>query len=107
MASCAGERRSAPCLASRKTPSPRGKLWSALLVALLAWAGTWAAGEASARVLFGPRYATVGAAFRLPLGLCTLIVLLEAAGYFAPLRVGGFVVLAPIGFGAFLLSRRL
>jgi len=76
-------------------------------VALLAWAGTWAAGEASARVLFGPRYARVGAAFRLPLGLCTLICLLEAAGYFLPLRLGGFVVLAPIAFGAVLLGRRV
>jgi hypothetical protein len=75
-------------------------------VALFAWAGTWAAGEAGARVLFGRRHAAVGGALRLPLGLAALICLLEATGYFLPLRLGAFVVLLPVAFGCVLLARR-
>jgi hypothetical protein len=77
-----------------------------LFAALLAWALTWAAGEASARALFGRRYQNVSVALRLPLGLATMVCLLEAVGFFMPLRIGGFVVLLPAVFGIVLLAKR-
>ena len=82
-------------------------MWIGLFAALFAWAATWAAGEAAARALFGRHYRSVSVALRLPLGLATIVCLLEAVGYFLPLRIGGFVVLVPMAFGTVLIARRL
>src|SRR5262245_60068539 len=105
-ASCAGGPPSARNLAFLEHSRLRGTLWIGLAVALSAWAACWAAGEAAARALFGRRYRSVSVALRLPLGLAVVVCLLEAAGYFLPLRIGGFVALLPVVFGAVLLARR-
>jgi hypothetical protein len=77
-----------------------------LLAAIFALVLAWAAGEASARALFGRHYRNLSAALRLPLGLATIVCLLEAAGFFLPLRIGSYVALAPALVGLVLIARR-
>jgi hypothetical protein len=76
-----------------------------LVVTLVAWAVLWLIGEACARLVFGTRYASIATATRLPLGLAATICFLEAAGYFLPIRIAAWLLLAPAAYGAVLVRR--
>jgi hypothetical protein len=76
-----------------------------LVVTLVAWAVLWLIGEACARLVFGTRYASIATATRLPLGLAATICFLEAAGYFLPIRIAAWLLVAPAAYGAVLVRR--
>ncbi|HEX3595939.1 MAG TPA: hypothetical protein VHU80_12595 [Polyangiaceae bacterium] len=76
-----------------------------LLVTVVGWVSLWCVGETAARLLFGRRAALVTAATRAPLGLAAALCLLEGAGYFLPIRVAVWFVVAAAVLGAALLFR--
>jgi hypothetical protein len=65
----------------------------------------WCVGETAARLLFGRRSSLVTAAARLPLGLSTTVCVLEGTGYFLPIRIALWFVLALGTYGALSIAR--
>src|SRR5689334_2021417 len=74
-----------------------------LLATLVAWGALFAIGESTASVLFGPRRSLLRAATRPPLGLAAATCVLEAAGFFLPVRVAAWLLVVPAVHGARLL----
>lgn len=66
----------------------------AIALLAVAYVLLWLSGEAVARACFGPRFRNVARFARLPFGLAALTCALELVGYFLPLRIGAWLVLA-------------